>query len=330
MSPDENIMRLAASMGDPSGIGPEILLSLLIGDWDYSPVRLKVFGSRKVLYECACRLFPHLKVGKTEIHGGCIPCEIGDTGDQFLSWTPGQPTSDGARSAWEALDQAIDSVVTRESAALVTGPIHKAMMLGVGFPMPGHTDYLAMKTGVTDPVMLYDSPLLRVVLTTTHIPFRSVSEHLSIDRIAQVTRLLGEYLIRLHIPSPRIAVAALNPHGGSGDVFGDEEDRVIIPAIELFASSPFSVTGPVPADTVFHRALKGDFDGVVSLYHDQGSIPVKTLDFKNTVNVTLGLPIIRTSVDHGTAFDLAGTGTASPQNLKSAVKLAHRLAARKI
>jgi 4-phospho-D-threonate 3-dehydrogenase / 4-phospho-D-erythronate 3-dehydrogenase len=320
---------LALSLGDPSGIGPEILLSFLTGVWEYSPVRLVVFGSRKVICECATSLYSKLTIDESEIYGGHVECLIRDTGDDTLEWRPGKPSREGALNAWKALDQAIDSVVKGETSALITGPIHKAAMMEIGFPEPGHTDYLATRTGTEDPVMLYDSPKLRVVLTTTHIPFTSISDHLSMERIVRVTTLLSEHLQRLQLHSPRIAIAALNPHGGSGDVFGEEEEKFIVPAVESFNNSEITVTGPVPADTVFYRAKRGEFDGVVSLYHDQGSIPVKTLDFKNTVNVTLGLPIIRTSVDHGTAFSIAGTGKASSENLKAAIKLAARLVRKK-
>ncbi len=322
----DNPMKLAVSMGDPAGIGPEILLATLADVWDHPAIKIKIFGSRQVLMECASKLYPKLQVAKDEIRGGFLECEIVDIGDDSLHWSPGKPTPEGSQSAWMAIDLALKSVLSGECAALVTGPINKAQMLQIGFPDPGHTDYLAHKTHSDTPVMMYDSPSLKVALVTTHIPFKSVSKILSVDSIVRVGRLTAEYLGKVNVPNPRIAVAGINPHGGSGDDFGDEERLIIVPAIEKLKDMGLNVSGPIPPDTVFYLARTGKFDAVISHYHDQGSIAVKTIDFQNTVNVTLGLPIIRTSVDHGTAFNIAGKGIALHSNLKAAISLASLLA----
>jgi 4-hydroxythreonine-4-phosphate dehydrogenase len=320
------IQQLAVTVGDSAGIGPEILLMTLADVWEYPLAKVKVFGPRMVLFECARKLVPKLQVGANEIVGGCLECEIVDIGEPALHWNPGFPSDASARAAWMAIDAAIESVLNGDCAALVTGPISKAQMMKIGFPEPGHTDYLATRTKSADPVMLYDSPVLKVALVTTHIPLKDVSKTLSAQRIVQVGKLLDDYLKQLNTFSPRIAVAGFNPHGGSGDIFGSEENTIIAPAVELLKKMKLNVEGPVPPDTVFLQAREGKFDAVISLYHDQGSIPVKTLDFQHTVNVTLGLPIIRTSVDHGTAFSIAGKGEASHLNLRAAISLAGKLA----
>lgn len=242
-------------------------------------------------------------------------------------WTPGSPSAVSARVAWESLDAALDAVRSGRSQALVTLPIHKANMRGIGFPFDGHTDYLAARTGATRAVMCYDSPAMVVALATTHIGLRQVFDVLTPGCIESTTRTLADYLRQKGIVNPGMAIAGLNPHAGSGDRFGDEEQRIVVPAVEQLRRDGFNVSGPIAPDTVFLRAKQGEFDAVVSLYHDQGSIAIKTLDFDHTVNVTLGLPIIRTSVDHGTAFDLAGKGRASFRNLEAATILASRLAA---
>ena len=322
---EANQIVIALTIGDPAGIGPEILLKVLSGTWEFPPVKLITFAPRKVLFECATRTIPILQVGTDTIIGGCLECDIINIGDGSLTWTPGRPSKEGALIAWESLDRAIDSVLHHETDALVTGPIHKAEMLKIGFPCPGHTDYLAQKSGVQNPVMLYDSPKTKVGLVTTHIPFREICKQLSVQKIVQTAIRVNDYLLNF-VPNPRIAIAGLNPHAGSGDQFGDEEARFILPAIIELTALGMKISGPYPPDTVFHDAQNGEFDAVISLYHDQGSIAVKTLDFTDTVNVTLGLPFIRTSVDHGTAFSIAGTSQASGNNLKMAINLAGRLA----
>ncbi len=316
---------IAITPGDPAGIGPEIFLNMLVDrSWDNLEL-IQVFAPPRVLVECAESLNLNLKFRGSMIENGKTPCRIIPVGDESLGWRPGHPSIEGARAAWEAIDRATEMVLSGKCGAIVTGPIHKAWMLKAGFPHAGHTEYLAQITHASFPVMLYDSPLLRVALVTTHIPISAVPENLTTARIEKVSHMVIQYLRMLGIDTPKIAVAGLNPHAGSGDVFGREEDEIIMPAVASLKGRNISVAGPVAPDTVFLRARNGEFDAVISLYHDQGSIPVKTLAFDDTVNVTLGLPIIRTSVDHGTAFEIAGTGKSSHRNLAAALELALKL-----
>ncbi|MBN1550889.1 4-hydroxythreonine-4-phosphate dehydrogenase PdxA [bacterium] len=318
-------VQIAYSLGDPAGIGPEIILQLLSGSWRSHPIKIRIFGSTNVLRECAAVLFHALSIDQHRVLGGCLECETVNVLNQQIEWQPGNPSQEGAQLAWNAIDAAIDSVMTGESDALITGPIHKAQMLKIGFPDPGHTGYLARVSGSQNPVMLYDSPKLKVALATTHIPLSAVPTSLNSEVIEYTVKCVFNYLKDLKITHPRIAVAGLNPHAGSGDNFGPEEENVVIPAIRALHTLDADIIGPAAPDSVFFKAIQGDYDAVVALYHDQGSIAVKTIDFRHTVNVTLGIPFIRTSVDHGTAFDIAGMGKADSGNLAAAIELAARL-----
>jgi 4-hydroxythreonine-4-phosphate dehydrogenase len=321
--------QIALTVGDPAGIGPEILISMLIRSPKIGLIDCKVFAPRMVLEECAHHFGDRLKVSGDHIEGEFGKWPLANCGVPRMGWTPGRPAQETAKAAWDAIDLALSSVLSGESNAMVTGPIHKAQMLQIGFPEAGHTGYLALKTRSPGPVMLYDSPRLKVALATTHIPFCTICKNLSWERLFRVCELTLQYLKLRGISQPRIAVAGLNPHAGSGDFFGDEEETIISPAIQRLLGRGDIVFGPVAPDTVFHRCIAQEWDAVVALYHDQGSIPVKTIDFEGTVNVTLGLPVIRTSVDHGTAFDIAGKDRASYVNYEAAVELAAELASRK-
>src|SRR5690606_493471 len=210
--------------------------------------------------------------------------------------------------------------------AIATAPINKAAFSAAGLPWKGHTDLLAHLTGAPRGVMMFHSDTLRVVLATVHIPLAAVPGAVTSELIEDVVSLTASELPRFGIATPRLAVAGLNPHAGEEGLLGDEDERVLRPAIARCAARGIDVRGPFPADTVFVRAMRGEFDVVVACYHDQGLIPVKMAAFGRAVNVTLGLPIIRTSVDHGTAFDIAGKGMADASSMIEAVKLAARLA----
>ena len=283
--------RIAITLGDPAGIGPEIARAAL--------------DSGK-LPEADYRL-----IGETEGH------------------SLGKPTPASARAAAIALEQAVELALAGEIDAVVTGPIHKAHMYEVGFPFPGQTEFFAARCGVEDFAMLLTGGKLTVALVTTHIPLAAVSTTLSSAEIVRVGSLLAEFLAKRG-GGQRIAVAGLNPHAGEHGLFGQEEDTAIRPAIAACRARGIDVSGPFPGDTVFVRARRGDFDVVVACYHDQGLIPVKLVAFGQAVNVTLGLPIVRTSVDHGTAFDIAGKGVADPESMITAVLLAARLAGAKM
>ena len=244
---------------------------------------------------------------------------------------PGEPTPATARAALAALEESARLLRAGDIAAVVTGPIHKARMQAEGFAFPGQTEFFAARAGVQDFAMCLTGGALTVALVTAHVPLREVAALLSAREIIRVGHLLAAFLTtRLRRP-PRIAIAGLNPHAGESGILGREEIEIIAPAITLLSSasgSSATFTGPLSPDTVFHRALAGEFDGVLCMYHDQGLIPLKLHAFDTGVNVTLGLPHPRTSPDHGTAFDLAGKSLARPDSMIAALRLAAELSAR--
>ena len=243
--------------------------------------------------------------------------------------TPGNPTPQTARDALAALEHASSLAANGEIAAVVTGPIHKARMQAVGFTFPGQTEFFADRWATRNFAMVLTGGALTVALVTAHVPLKDVPELLSRDEIARVGRLLADFLRLRKDRTPRIAVAGLNPHAGEDGVLGSEESRIIAPAVQqLTAEGRAEWTGPVSPDTVFNRAVAGEFDAVLCMYHDQALIPLKLHAFDQGVNVTIGLPHIRTSPDHGTAFDIAGTGKARPDSMIAAINLAADLAGR--
>jgi 4-hydroxythreonine-4-phosphate dehydrogenase len=240
---------------------------------------------------------------------------------------PGRPDPANARYVLALLDRAIDGTRAGEFDAIVTAPLHKGVINDAGIRFTGHTEYLAARTGAPRAVMLLAAGGLRVALATTHLPLRSVSAAITTESLIEIATILAHELeTRFGITAPRIAVCGLNPHAGEGGHLGDEEIRVIAPAVEQLRARGVRVSGPLPADTVFLPQVLKDFDAVLAMYHDQGLPVVKHAGFERAVNVTLGLPLIRTSPDHGTAFDLAGTGRADAGSLRSAVQLAGQLA----
>jgi 4-hydroxythreonine-4-phosphate dehydrogenase len=285
--------RIAITIGDPAGIGPEIAA--------------RAATDPRVMAVCETRLY-------------------GPPPD--ASFTPGVLSGESGRAAYDSIARAVDDVRSGAADAMATAPINKEAWRLAGLPWSGHTDLLAHLTGAADVAMMFYSDALRVVLATIHIPLADVSAALTRTSLETTIRLTAAELPRFGFPSPRIAVAGLNPHAGEHGLFGQEEIATLSPAITACRSRGIQVTGPFPADTLFVRAHRGEFDAVIACYHDQGLIPVKLLAFGHAVNVTLGLPIIRTSVDHGTAFDIAGRGVADPESMIAAVLLAARLAGR--
>ena len=252
----------------------------------------------------------------------------------FDGFTPGEPNEASARAAVQALEEAARLAVAGEIAAVVTGPIHKARSQAVGFAFPGQTEFFAARTGVENFAMLLTGGALTVALVTAHIPLREVPERVTGPEIVRVGSLLAEFL-RLRIgtgAAVRIAVAGLNPHAGESGALGMEEIETVTPAVERLAGQwqgRASFSGPISPDTLFFRAAAGEFDGVLCLYHDQGLIPLKLHAFDRGVNVTLGLPFVRTSPDHGTAFEIAGRGIARPDSMIEAIRLAAELAGKR-
>ena len=333
--------------GDPAGVGPEILLAAWNRAEAHAGARLRVCASPALLDAvlAAVPSLPRLRI-ETIGEGDGRP----STADTVLvvpvphvGPVPrrGTVSAAGGRMAVAALERAFASMRCAEAAggpaAIVTGPLHKEALHAAGYDVPGHTEWLARACGLDDgaaSMMLWLPPGgagggsgLGVVHVTLHEPLAAAVARLSTRAIVAAGERLDALLGALLGRRPRIAVAALNPHGGEGGLFGDEETRLIAPAVERMRDEGIDAVGPLPADTLFLRAAGGAFDGVVAQYHDQGHIPVKLLGMHRAVNVTLGLPLVRTSVAHGTAFDIVGTGHADPSSLGSAIDAAARLAA---
>lgn len=282
--------RILITLGDPAGIGPEIIDAALASGALPRGFDFDVLGDRN-------------------------------------AGIPGNPDGRSAIAALAALNAAVDALKHDRAAAVVTGPVCKEALQSQGFRFPGQTEYFAHAFGVEDFGMLLTGDTLTVALATIHEPIARVPELLTSSGIEKTGRLTASFLTRRGIARPRIAVAGLNPHAGEHGAFGDEESRIIQPAIDrLNASGCATFSGPAVPDAVFRDAARGEFDGVIAMYHDQGLIPLKLLDFDNAVNVTLGLPKPRTSPDHGTAFAIAGKGIADPSSMISAIRLACELA----
>jgi len=288
--------RIAVTVGDPAGIGPEIAE--------------RAASHPDVVVLCEPILYgPH---------------EAGE----LSTFVRGQVGGAAGQAAYSAILRAVSDALDGSVDAIATAPINKASFAAAGLPWKGHTDLLAHLTNAGRGVMMFHSDVLRVVLATVHIPLASVAAALTREVLESTIRVTASELPRFGVDRPRIAVAGLNPHAGENGLIGDEDERVVRPAVQACAGEGIDVHGPFPADTIFVRAMRKEFDVVVACYHDQGLIPVKMAAFGKAVNVTLGLPIIRTSVDHGTAFDIAGRGVADPSSMIEAVKLAATLAAR--
>jgi len=328
---------VGVTMGDPAGVGPEIILKALAdGEWQRESVPL-VLGDEGVMdfYSTLLGLdVPLIPVDEGDI-GSLGPLKSGAyilplSGLHSLQFSPGRTTPSCGEAVVRYIRKAVELALDGKIAAMVTAPISKASMHAAGYPYPGHTEFLAELTGCRDYAMMLVGGRIRVSLVTIHVALREVPALVTGDEVYRVARLTCRCMEDwFGIEDPRVAVAALNPHGGEEGAFGDEEARVIAPAVEALREGGCGVSGPYPADTLFHRHAQGEFDAVVAMYHDQGLIPVKLEAFDRGVNLTLGLPIIRTSVDHGTAFDIAGKGMASPSSLKAAYALALELTERR-
>lgn len=321
---------LAFTMGDAAGIGPELIVRLFSQGLPHPAV---VYGDAGILAR-ACQtlgLDAQLRIQALDQAG------MGTTGGTIgvlnrwqalpadLPW--GQADARAGRGAYEYLCHAIDDALAGDLRALVTAPLHKGAMHAGGIDFPGHTEILAQRSDATDYAMMLANTELRVLLVTIHIALSEVPK--AINQAAETRAIQLAHLAcrQSGIAQPRIAVAGLNPHAGEDGVFGDEEARHITPAIEQARAQGLNVSGPWPGDTIFMRARQGEFDIVVAQYHDQGLIPVKYLGLDEGVNVTVGLPFVRTSVDHGTAFDIAGQGLADPASLRAAMLMALRMTA---
>jgi len=276
---------IALTIGDAAGIGPEVLSEALHSGQLPSHMRYQVIGDA--------------------------------TGIE-----PGKPSTESAQRAMDALNEAVELLRAGKVQGVVTGPIHKAAMYDLGFNFPGQTEFFAKAFEVEDYTMCLSGPHLTVTLATIHVPLREVAQNLDVDNIVKTGRLTYQFCRQRGYNFPRIAVAALNPHGGETGRMGEEEENIISPAVAILEEEmPGVFTGPIPSDTLFFHAYRRDYHAVLCMYHDQGLIPMKMLDFHEGVNITLGLPFPRTSPDHGTAFDIAGKGIARPDSLIASIVL---------
>jgi len=326
---------IGITMGCPVGVGPEIILRLAAESEQSQAYRLVVVGDINVLDHCSRELSIPVKIrswrpdeiGLPAIEPGILPVlPVSNLVPTRLSW--GRPDATTGQAMAGYIEETVRLVQAGTLAAMVTGPIAKSALHAAGYPFPGHTEMLASLCQTSDYAMMMAGDRLRVSLVTIHAPLAEVAAMLDLEEILRIIRLTYHALVRdFGISSPRIAVAGFNPHAGEGGLFGDEEERKISPAVSRAIAAGWQVTGPLPPDTVFNRALTGEFDAVVCMYHDQGLIPFKLIHFVDGVNVTLGLPIVRSSVDHGTAYDIAGKGLANPTSLRAACRLAATIAA---
>jgi 4-phospho-D-threonate 3-dehydrogenase / 4-phospho-D-erythronate 3-dehydrogenase len=321
---------LGVTMGDPAGVGPEVTAKALahpeiqerccpvvIGDAGVMQKSLILAGVSLRLHtihdpeECGCPGSIHV------INLANVPADF----------PVGRVNVLAGKAAYEYVARAVEYALSGRIQAIVTAPLNKEALNLAGYTFPGHTEILAHLSGVQHYAMMLVGPALRVIHVTTHVPLRRACDLIRTERVLRVIRLADAALKQMGIAEPRIGVAGLNPHAGENGMLGEEDTAEIEPAVAEARASGLRVTGPLPGDTIFHRAVsRGEFDIVVAMYHDQGHIPLKTLDFEGGVNVTVGLPFIRTSVDHGTAFDIAGKGQADSRSMREALLLAARMA----
>ena len=332
---------LAITMGDPAGIGPEIIVKscarlrdrLASGD-----LKLLIIGSRRAFDRACDQLAPDLDVPAVSADASDWPALSflqADAESEHIE--PGILSADGGRFAYKAVEQGVRLSLSKRVGGIVTAPLNKEALNKAGYHYPGHTEMLAELTGVRGSVMLLAHGNMRVSHVSTHVALADVPARLTPQRLRLVVDLTHKALLGLGIAQPKIAVAALNPHAGEGGLFGRQDIEISQPTIAQAVADGLDVIGPVPGDTVFVKLRAGQYDAVVAMYHDQGHIPVKLLGFEvdpktgkwqelSGVNITLGLPIIRTSVDHGTAFDIAGKGIANERSMIEAIEYAERLA----
>jgi 4-hydroxythreonine-4-phosphate dehydrogenase len=313
VSPVAATPTIAVTTGEPAGVGPELSAALLRADWPGA--RIVLVGDRALLEQRGGRSIP-------EAHLLHVPLAVPSVA--------GRLDAANARYVLDLLDAAVDGCTNGRFDAMVTAPVHKGIVNDAGVPFTGHTEYLAERTGARLPVMMLVGGGLRVALATTHLPLAEVSAAITAERLADVLTILDADLkSRFGLAAPRILVCGLNPHAGEGGHLGREELDVIEPTLSRLRAAGLQLTGPVPADTAFLPERVAGHDAVLAMYHDQGLPVLKRAAFGAGVNVTLGLPILRTSVDHGTALDLAGTGRADPGSLVAAARLAVELCMRR-
>jgi 4-hydroxythreonine-4-phosphate dehydrogenase len=323
---------IGITMGDPAGIGPEIIVKALALAKIHSQCRPFVLGDSRLFEKIIRRLRARLKVNtvtdlnrdrfsKNTVNVLHLPVQ------DLADLKPGVADRSAGAAMLEAINRGTALALKGDIAALVTAPIHKEALRLAGSPHPGHTELLADLSGNPPVRMMLTGGKLRVILVTTHYALSDVPKLITTSKVLTTIRLADEVLKKsFGIRRPRIAAAGLNPHAGEGGLFGREDMELIHPAVEQAKDEGILAAGPLPPDSLFHQAYRGDYDIVVAMYHDQGLIPLKMLSFGHAVNITVGLPFIRTSVDHGTAYDIAGKGIADPSSLIAAIELAVKMA----
>ncbi|MEN5297417.1 4-hydroxythreonine-4-phosphate dehydrogenase PdxA [Brucella sp. TWI559] len=332
----QSVPPLAISIGDPSGVGADVALNTWLKRAELSLPPFLIIADPQQLLARAELLGLNVPVAAITVPSQAV--EIFDTQLPVLPLvnrhkeSPGKPLPENAAGILEAIERAVSLTIAGETSAVVTCPIAKKPLYDAGFQHPGHTEFLAELASkhlgrTVIPVMMLAGPELRAVPVTIHIPLADVPRLLTKDDILEVAYITAQELTdRFGIASPRLAISGLNPHAGEGGALGKEDDAIIRPAVEELQTSGINAWGPLPADTMFHAPARATYDVAICMYHDQALIPAKALAFDETVNVTLGLPFIRTSPDHGTAFDIAGKGIARPDSLIAAIRLAQELA----
>lgn len=302
---------IALSVGDAAGIGPEIAVRVLKDRQLVSSADIRLYGPEAVLREALRRFAPE------------ISPEIVNTASlSFQDFTPGVLRAAAGKAAYDTIVRATKDVIAGKADAIVTCPVNKAAINEAGIPFTGHTELIAELCGTRNFAMMQSAGKLRVIFVTTHIALKEVSAHVTRERITEVARLVAGAARAEGVRNPAIAVAGLNPHAGENGHMGMEDETIVKPAVADLKAEGMNVSGPYPSDTLFIDAIRNSFDGIVAMYHDQGHIPFKMLAFNCGVNSTMGLPIIRTSVDHGTAFEIAWRGTADTGSLKAAITTA--------
>jgi 4-hydroxythreonine-4-phosphate dehydrogenase len=325
---------LALTLGEPAGIGPDVTIMAWLRRHELKLPTFYVRGDRDLLEQRARTLGLDAEIAETRpedalaVFADRLP--VAATG-HVATARPGEPDASSAEAAIASIRQAVSDVVVGKAAAVVTNPIAKSVLYRAGFRHPGHTEFLAELAAdggpAPQPVMMLWSPGLAVVPVTIHLPLRDAIARLSSDLIVTTVRIVAAAMRdRFGLARPRLALSGLNPHAGEDGGLGTEEQRIVAPAAEILRREGLDISGPLPADTMFHAAARSTYDCAICMYHDQALIPIKTIAFDDAVNVTLGLPFVRTSPDHGTAFDIAGSGRANPASLIAALRLAARMA----
>jgi 4-hydroxythreonine-4-phosphate dehydrogenase len=329
------VLPIALTLGEPAGIGPDLAVAIWHRRRELNLAPFYIVADENFLRRRAAAL--KLDTPLATVTPAVAPAAFATAlpvVDLGLAVTaaPGRPDASSAPAAIASIRRAVGDVLSGQAAATVTNPVAKNVLYKSGFPEPGHTEFLATlvqeATGKTlRPVMMLWSPELAVVPVTIHLPLREIFGRLSADLIVDTGRIVaGDLSRRFRLPRPRLVVAGLNPHAGEDGMLGEEDRAIVAPAVTRLRADGIDANGPLPADTLFHKDARTRYDAALCMYHDQALIPIKTLAFDHAVNVTLGLPIVRTSPDHGTAFDIAGKGTADPTSLVAALRLAARLA----